>query len=260
MSELSITACGVTDVGVVREHNEDAFVVADAKTGAIVDVARPQLLGGPLLVAVADGMGGENAGEVASAMTLESLRTNLARSFTHREPSAALTSSIHQAHEAIVAASASPGRTGMGATLVAALIDGHTAWVASVGDSRVYLLRDGVLSQVTRDQSLLQRLIDEGQIAPEDVASFPHKNVILQAVGHAATPTLWIPMIEVPLHDQDVLMLCSDGLSGEVDDAELCSILATTVPLDITAARLVSRANERGGNDNITVVLATIRS
>jgi serine/threonine protein phosphatase PrpC len=256
---IRLTVCGVTDVGVVRDHNEDAFAVVNAMSGAVIEGARPRTVDTakePLLLAVADGMGGENAGEVASALTIETLRAVLARAFLRTDRIGSLRSAFEHTHVAVTNAAASPGHEGMGATLVAALVDGTRATIAWVGDARAYLYSEGSLSQLTKDQSLLQRLIDGGQIDPARIADFPHKNVILQAIGRSPTPVLDVPTCEVAFKHGDVLLLCSDGLSSELSDDDIRALLAAGGPLDIAAARLVAHANERGGNDNVTVVIA----
>lgn len=259
---IRLTVCGVTDVGVEREHNEDAFVIADVMTGDAIDGARPRSVDvakQPVLLAVADGMGGENAGEVASALTIETLRLGLARAFLRTDRVGSLRTAFEQTHVTVTSAASSPGREGMGATLVAAVVDGSRATVAWVGDSRAYLYGRGSLSQLTKDQSLLQRLIDGGGIDPARIADFPHRNVILQAIGRAPTSVLDIPTCEVLLEPGDLLLLCSDGLSGELEHEGIRALLDADVPLDLAAARLVAHANERGGRDNITVVLARAR-
>jgi len=209
------------------------------------------------LLAVADGMGGENAGEIASAIALSSLRAALAAQFSRDDPESALRAAVVHADEAVKAAAAAvPGRAGMGATLVAVVVEGERAHIASVGDSRVYVLRGDSLVQVTKDQSMLQHLIDSGGISPDRIANYPYKGVVLQAVGRAQE--IAVPVGRMALRRDDLLLLCSDGLSGQVEDEEIREILLSTTPLDAACARLVAAANERGGRDNITAVLASI--
>jgi serine/threonine protein phosphatase PrpC len=144
----------------------------------------------------------------------------------------------------------------MGATLVAALVAGTQAWVANVGDSRAYVLRGDEFVQVTKDQSMLQSLIDAGVLTPEQIAKFPNRNVILQAVGQSQD--LQVPVSRLELRRHDLLLLCSDGLWEELDDETIRTILATTPELGLARDRLIAAANEHGGHDNITVVLASV--
>ena len=259
---IQLTFCGITDVGVERDHNEDSFAVVSAMTGEVLESARPRTVDvtkSPLLLAVADGMGGEKAGEIASAMTIETVRSALASVLVRTDRFGSLRAAFENAHTTVKQAATSPGQEGMGATLVAALVDNSHATIAWVGDSRAYLYSNGALSRLTKDQSLLQRLIDGGGIDPAHVGDFPHKNVILQAIGRSMTAALDVATCEVALEAGDALLLCSDGLSNELEDESIRALLAAGGPLDLVAARLVAHANEHGGRDNITVVLATAR-
>jgi serine/threonine protein phosphatase PrpC len=257
-SSVTLAFHGATDVGVVREANEDAFDAAEARTGIALMVPHVStaVSVSPVLLAVSDGMGGANAGEVASALTLETLRTALARALLDRDPATALRAAVAEANEAVVtAAAASRARAGMGATLVALIVDHAHAFVTVIGDARAYLLRAGELTQVTKDQSFLQRLIDEGRMTPEMIAEFPHKNVILQAVGQAGD--LMIPVGSIDLRRGDRILLCSDGLSGEVDAAQIREILLASHEPAGACASLIAAAKAHGGQDNITVIVAT---
>jgi serine/threonine protein phosphatase PrpC len=249
---------GMSDPGRERTNNEDALVVADATTGDATPWPRRcdfDVSEAPVLLAVADGMGGENAGEVASALTLASLREALSKELPRRDPGAALRAAVEHANAVVTGAAGMPGREGMGATLVAVLVQGGEAYVATVGDSRVYVLRQNHLVQVTKDQSMLQFLIDSGGIAEDQIATFPQKNVILQAVGRA--PDLTVPIGRIDLRRDDTLLLCTDGLTGEVRDDAIRAIVATT-SLDAACSKLIEAANAAGGSDNITVVVASV--
>jgi PPM family protein phosphatase len=258
-ADAAITVCATTDLGRERANNEDAYVVWDARTqlmfGFPMGVAHGVPYGATLL-AVADGMGGENAGEVASGLTLQSLRLAIARRLLRSSPAAALRSAIQSANEAVTAAADVPGRMGMGSTLVAALVEEDRAYVATIGDSRAYVLRGDTLVRLTKDQTYLQLLIDQHVLTPREVEHFPHKNVILQAIGR--TKTLRVPIKQWTLCRNDVLLLCSDGLTGEVEDDEIRAILCAAPCLDDATRGLVRAANARGGHDNITVVLAQV--
>ncbi len=253
--ELAVHAS--SDLGRERSNNEDAFVVADAFTGIDEhDVeGNFEISERAMLLAVTDGMGGENAGEVASGLTLASLRRGVARELPRGETADALRAAIEHANAVVTDAARTPGREGMGATLVTAIIQGAEATIGCVGDSRIYILRNGHLSQLTKDQSFIQYLIDSNAIKPEEIASFPHRNVILQAVGRAEN--LSVPIARIALRRGDVLLLCSDGLTGEVDDNKIRDIL-TTAPAGAACATLIEAANANGGHDNITVIVASI--
>jgi PPM family protein phosphatase len=260
-ADAAITVCATTDVGRERSNNEDAYVVCDARTqimfGFPMGVAHAVPYGSTLL-AVADGMGGENAGEVASGLTLQSVRLAIARRLPRGGPAAALRSAIQIAHEAVTAAADVPGRLGMGSTLVAALVEGDRAYVATIGDSRAYVLRGDRLLRLTKDQTYLQLLIDHRVLTPQEIERFPHKNVILQAIGR--TKALRIPIKQWTLRRDDVILLCSDGLTGELDDDEIRAMLRAAPSLDDATRSLVAAANARGGHDNITVVVAQVDS
>jgi PPM family protein phosphatase len=256
--EAQLVVCGRSDVGRQRTNNEDALLAADAREGTPIDCANGHnfdISDGTVLLAVTDGMGGENAGEVASRFTLASLRHALSKELGRNEPPSALYAAIEHAHAVVTGAAASPGREGMGATLVAALVHRDHAYVGAVGDSRVYVLRHRRLVQVTKDQSFLQYLIDAGAVPHDQIASFPHKNVILQAVGRATE--LSIPISRIALRRGDGLLLCTDGLTGELSD-ETIAKLASDVPVDVACKNLIDAANAQGGHDNITVVFSIL--
>ena len=256
-TNVALSVFGCSDVGRVRKSNEDAFVIADLKeTVPIHATAQPIALEvGSLgvLLAVSDGMGGERAGEVASALTLESLRCELpaARGGTAE---AALTASVEKANRRVWDAAADSNRKGMGATLTAVLIHGHRAYVAEVGDSRAYVLRGSRFCQVTHDQSYAQVLFDAGTLTREEVETFQFRNVIMQAMGTRADVV--VALNRFTLRRGDRLLLCSDGLTGKVKDEEIRGVLLSTPGLDAACTTLVELANARGGEDNITVVVA----
>jgi serine/threonine protein phosphatase PrpC len=248
---------GRSDVGRVRQNNEDAFVIADLMESLPIH-AMPKpiaLQTGPrgVLLAVSDGMGGAQAGEVASALTLHTLRLEMPAG-EGGSAEAALTTSVEKANQKVWQAAADTGRRGMGATLTAVLIYGSRAYVAEVGDSRAYVLRGSRFVQLTHDQSYAQLLLDTGTLTREQSETFQYKNVILQAIGTKASVV--VALNRFTLRGGDRILLCSDGLSGKVTDAEMRGILTATSSLDAACMQLIELANSRGGEDNITVVLA----
>lgn len=232
-----IVATGATDIGQVRQGNEDAFLVADS------------------IVAVADGMGGHLAGEVASAAALEPVADLDGRVFPDAQQAVdALRSAVVEANRRVLQmAEDEPTYRGMGTTLTTALVEGRRLHIAHVGDSRAYLLRDGELRQLTDDHTLVQHLIDEGQISAAQAAHHPQRSVITRAIG--VGPDLEVDTLSFDLAPGDTLLLCSDGLTGVVDDETIASVLAATPDEQAAVTTLITRANEAGGPDNITVVL-----
>ena len=232
-----ITARGVTDVGRARDGNEDSLLLRES------------------VFAVADGMGGHLAGEVASATALEPIEALDSRIFDDAaEAAAALRDAVVAANDTVSQlARDNPSYRGMGTTLTAALVEGRRLHVAHVGDSRAYLLRDGQFSQLTDDHTLVQHLVDEGQITEEEAQSHPQRSIITRAIG--VSPEVDVDSMTLELAPGDQILLCSDGLTGVVDDGEIAEVLAATDDPDETVRALVDRANEAGGPDNITVVL-----
>lgn len=230
---------GVTDIGKVRQRNEDSIGV-DAEIGLLV---------------VADGMGGHNAGDLASRLTIETLFTS-ARSLPAREPDR-LQSAVNRANAVILeAADADPSRSGMGTTVVAAWFSATHLDVAHVGDSRLYRLRTGVLEMLTRDHSQVQELVDRGILTPAQARVSTRRNLLSRALG--TDPDVRIDCARHALQGGDSYLLCSDGLTNMLEDEEIAVILQDTGPVQSIAERLVSLANERGGRDNISVVIARL--
>ncbi len=252
-----VRAFGRSDVGAVRKNNEDAFVIADLMVSApIHSMSKPiELAVGTrgVLLAVSDGMGGAQAGEVASALTLHCLRTEMPAG-EGGTADAALAASVETANRRVWDAATDSNREGMGATLTAVLVHNNRAYVAEVGDSRAYLLRGSRLVQLTLDQSYAQMLVDSGALTQEQSKTFEHKNVVLQAIG--TKPSVVVALNRFTLRRADRILLCSDGLSGKVTDEELRGILITTAKLDVACKQLVDLAIAHGGDDNITIVLA----
>ncbi len=232
-----LVATGDSDVGRVRQGNEDALLLRDS------------------VYAVADGMGGHVAGEVASATALEPVENLDGRIFQDD------TSAVTALRDAVVAANErvsqlaqqNPDYRGMGTTLTAALVEGRRLHVAHVGDSRAYLLREGHFSQLTDDHTLVQHLVDEGQITREEAAHHPQRSVVTRAIG--VSDDVDVDSMSLELVPGDQILLCSDGLTGVVDDEAIARTLTETEDPDAAVARLIELANEAGGPDNITVLL-----
>jgi serine/threonine protein phosphatase PrpC len=253
-----LSVFGMTDVGRMRETNEDAFLVGDARVtrrnAPLTSRVACPMSAPSILVAVADGMGGENAGEVASELALRASHEELARALPEREAPSALRAAFRKANAAVLAAADAPDREGMGSTLVALLFEAGQAYIANVGDSRAYLLRGGDLIPLTRDQTYLQYLIDQGELSSEQIATFPYKNLLIQAIG--ASEALDVPIQRLSLRRDDLLLLCSDGLTREIEVDQARAIVQASTPLEEMCHRLVAAANDQGGHDNVTVVLA----
>jgi serine/threonine protein phosphatase PrpC len=262
--EVSIKLFARTDVGQVREHNEDNFLVADLtkRVRGLQEENRVVTVGkNGNVVAVCDGMGGAAAGEVASQLAVDIIYEKMIEDVApdaqvaRNEIARRLVRAVEAAGLRIFeAAKNDRTRRGMGTTVTAAaLVDDHL-FLAQVGDSRGYILRDGTLVQVTRDQSLVNQLIEAGQLTEEEAETFEHNNIILQALGTAETVQVDLTFAE--LRRGDILMLCSDGLSGMVRNDEIREVLkGTPDPLE-ACKTLTERANAAGGHDNITVIVA----
>jgi PPM family protein phosphatase len=253
----SISVSALTDIGLLRSRNEDSFSVTDLTTGEVEFEAdsMPHKLGerGALLV-VADGMGGAAAGKLASEMTVAALREALIEDSSTVSLSARLAHATESANDQVYEfARQNPELTGMGTTLTAVLVQNNSAFIAQVGDSRAYLIRDENIHQLTKDQTLVQRLLDDGRITPEEALNYS-RHVILQAIG--PNPTVDYALGAIELQHNDFLLLCSDGLTGNVTSNDILDAVRNSPTLSDACDLLVDLANERGGDDNITVVLA----
>jgi serine/threonine protein phosphatase PrpC len=247
-----LEAFGLTDVGRRRKLNEDNFLV-DTETN---------------LYAVCDGMGGHNAGEVASKMAIETLGAFIQKSHKEKEitwpygldvnlsfDGNRLKTAIKLANKRVYkAADNREDYTGMGTTVVAMLVSGKTLTIGSAGDSRCYLFREDKLTQLTRDDSWVSAAWAEGILSSDEIDRHPLRNVITKAVG--AKDTIEIDVVEHPLLAGDVALLCSDGLHAMIHDDQILSVL-TPFParLEQAAAKLVEAATDAGGKDNVSVVL-----
>ncbi len=244
----------VSDPGRVRGHNEDCVE------------SRPELG----VVVLADGMGGYNAGEVASGMATSSIANGLVQTWTadrlcklERDQAAALSQAVMREQIAIAnraiydTAQRNPQCAGMGTTLVVCIFYDNFLTVGHIGDSRLYRMREDALEQVTRDHSLLQEQIDSGLISKEDARQSHNKNLVTRALGID-------PEVEAEIHtydvaEGDIYLLCSDGLNDMIEDDEIqMTLIALRANLDLTAQQLVQAANDAGGRDNVSVMLVRV--
>lgn len=234
-SDLAVTElASASDVGRVRRDNQDLDLLA------------------PPLIAVADGMGGHKGGGTAARMAVDALRAVGSTS----DP-ADLLEALKEANRAIAAAAdADPDLAGMGTTATAGIVDGGVLYLVHVGDSRGYLMRGGRMIQITDDHSIVAEMVRRGALSPSDAEQHPARHVITRALG--VDDEVQIDALRVDLEPGDVVLLCTDGLSGPVDDDEMLEVLEDALSLQDAAAALVSRANAAGGPDNVTVVLARI--
>ncbi|MCI0666104.1 MAG: protein phosphatase 2C domain-containing protein [Acidobacteria bacterium] len=265
---INLALYAQTDVGMVRSGNEDNFLILDLSTGKSWTASEQEpkeLLTytqgyyGSLL-AVSDGMGGALAGEVASRLAVDTVRDRMLQLQAHDRYSKIpfherLRVSIEQANILIHGESqTNPAHKGLGATFTAVATQGNQIFFAQVGDSRAYLIRQGKIFRTTKDQSLVQQLIDAGQITEEEAETHSYRNVILQALG--AHNNVNVEVSSLPLCQLDTLVICSDGLSGKIHNEEIEQVINEASDFKSACQTLIDIANERGGEDNITVVIA----
>jgi protein phosphatase len=263
--EVLLQVSARTDKGLVRENNEDSFVVADLSAGAGLRSGETTAGVGcvgrkGVLLAVSDGMGGQEAGEVASRMAVETLHQSLQAEWTARAERDAVAElrndlkiAVDRANRCVLEhVQKNPSHSGMGATLTAAVILGERLVLAHVGDSRCYLLRGGFLKSLTTDQSLAEELVRRGVVERDSPAYAARKSVLTRVVGQAGP---LVPDSEVvDLAQGDRVLLCSDGLYGPVDDEIIRDILSEAADPDSAAEELVAEARRRGAPDNVTIV------
>lgn len=248
---MAIECAGLTDVGRKREHNEDALLLAPRHG----------------IVMVADGLGGLSGGEIASNLavgTLEqfydSFEADPEITMPFRQGSDAdaqaerLLAGLKAAHWRIREAADAHRREAMGTTCVAILVERSYAHIAWVGDSRAYLWRHATLQQLTDDHSLVNELLRDGSLRPDEIGQFPRKNAVTRALGASEQPELELRTIA--LEPGDLLLACTDGLTGMVDDESIAAHLSAGLSLEDTTQKLINAANSAGGSDNITVALA----
>jgi protein phosphatase len=262
---VRVTVFGKTDLGRTRDHNEDTFLVADltrAQASLQPEVREHEVGARGSLFMVADGMGGAAAGELASEMATQEIYGYLLTAWagddeaTAQRFAARLKEAVEHANARLYEYAAEhPEVRGMGTTATAAGVFGADLYLSQIGDSRGYLVRNGEAIQLTKDQSLMQRLVDAGELTEEEAEKSERRNIILQALGPDAR--VKVDLTYQALRRGDLLVLCSDGLSGQVRKEEIAEV-ATRHRDDMPAlcAELIDRANARGGPDNITVVAA----
>lgn len=259
---VELEAFGKSDVGQVRDGNEDAFAIGDLDRGELWDgevAARASGERGLVLV-VCDGMGGASAGEVAAELATRTVWREMREARHTPEPEVyarLLRRAVRVANRRIFdEAQGADNLRGMGTTVTCAGVVGTRLVIAQVGDSRVYVLREGALVQVTRDQSLVSALVNAGQLHPTEAQGYPASSAILQALG--VGPDVEPSLSWVDLRRGDRVLACSDGLHGQLGDSAICAILGGAKSARAAAESLVAAARAAGGNDNITAVCAEI--
>jgi protein phosphatase len=236
MGDIALRSAASTHVGMTRERNEDDYYA------------------GANVFGVADGLGGHQAGEIASKLAIQHLREIDSR---ERRLADALEESFRKANRAIHDRAAKDPRTkGMGTTLTAIAVEDSSAHLAHVGDSRCYLLRDGEISQLSRDHTLVARMVADGKITPQQAESHPQRSILTRALG--ADDEIDVDTLEITLAPGDRLLLCSDGLSSVVPEEEILRRLREANDLDGLCTALVDEANQRGGPDNVTVLVVEV--
>src|SRR5687768_1759073 len=261
---VRVSVFGKTDLGRSRAHNEDTFLVADLSTGNASlqpEVRRHEVGPRGSLFMVADGMGGAAAGELASAMAADLIYRHMATAWASDSASSPdqfayrMREAVELANSQIYSyARAHPDVRGMGTTVTAAGIFGSDLYLTQIGDSRAYLVRGSDAVQLTKDQSLMQRLVDAGELTEDEAEQSERRNIILQALG--PDPRVKVDLTRQPVRQGDTLILCSDGLSGVVRREEFARLAQDHADLATLCSALIDLANSRGGPDNITVVAA----
>lgn len=256
---IVLTLFGRSDVGKDRAKDEDTFLVSDLNEAvpvrATASAMSYQVSGRGVLMVVSDGMGGGKAGGVASSLVVDALRRGMS---TAQAISAevALRLCVEDVNRQVFAAAQKNDLAGMGATLTAILFHCGNAYVAEIGDSRAYLLRGRRLTELTHDQSYVQRLIDAGVLTKEQAKVSEYKSAILQAIG--LNPRIVVVMGRVSLRRKDRFLVCSDGLSGVLDNQMMLNIILGSPDLETACAKLIHTAVDHGSKDDITVVLAEV--
>lgn len=229
----------LSDVGLVRKDNEDNYLVSPERG----------------LFVVADGMGGHVGGEIASSLAIQVIDQSVELSLLEKvEPGELLQQVLQKANGQIYARGQNQGYFGMGTTLTAALFHDNLVHIAHIGDSRAYLLRGGSIKLLTQDHSLVNELFQNGSLTLEEAQNHPQRNILTRALGTKEQPL--VDIFSIPVQSEDILMLCTDGLYNHVHDQDIIRIIDQAAgDLKVVVRNLVNLALERGGHDNITVVL-----
>ena len=253
LGRVNLNAAVLSDVGMVRDHNEDAVMALQYTRDSLVEPAQNYLY------VVCDGMGGAEAGEVAAAIAVSTIRGYVQERLAGadmQDPCKLMIASLEEANSKIIEYQAAhPESRGMGSTGVTALINPPDVALSWVGDSRAYLLEGGALRQVTKDHSLVQRLVEIGQITAEEAKHHEHKNVITRSLGARQSGPAGAEAVALKLKRGDRLLLCSDGLTAHVDDPDIAKILRRHSSPGDAARELIAAANAGGGTDNISVAV-----
>ena len=241
-ASLALAWYGMTDTGMVRPHNEDNFACQD--------------FGSRSLFVVADGMGGHDAGEIASKIAVKTVCKEVSRHATHNDDLQGLVELVARLANVEVRKEGGLRGSNMGTTLSLVLIDCTTAHIANVGDSRVYWIDNGSITQITEDHSLVAKLVSTGKMTKAEARHHPKSNLLYRTIG--TDETVKVDTFTVDLKKGGSLLLCTDGLWGELSDEEIHGICSTEKECEAVCARLLKRANELGGKDNITAVVVKV--
>jgi PPM family protein phosphatase len=245
-----VEVAGLSDVGCQRENNEDRFAYWEPGN-------EQTFLHKGRLAIIADGMGGQEGGQEASRVAVETIEKFYAET-PDGDPRSLLYAAFQTAHQSIRQfAGEHPWLSGMGTTATAIALVGHELYYSHVGDSRLYLARQGSLSRITRDQSYVGRLVEQGIISPEEAGSHPQRNVLTAALGAGAEVVPESAELPIAMEAGDVLLLCTDGLWGVVKEDEILDIVSSQPP-EQACRQLVDLAKQRGGPDNITLQIIRI--
>ena len=255
---MNIRAFGKTDIGIIRENNEDNFLIMNIGNGDEGDIKNPASTSDGIILLVADGMGGAVAGETASLiMVTESAKYIRDHKTTKPEDVVreCLLVAHDQCHRMI---KLNPGLMGMGTVATAAIVKGDQLFISQIGDTRLYLYRNKTLIQVTEDQNFVSELVRIGIITPEQAMIHPQRNAVTQAVG-SIEPIIPVDYIQ-SLEPGDKLLICSDGLNAMISDMEIQLLLESSKSLEVIVDNLIFAAKDSGGHDNITIILAEVQN
>jgi PPM family protein phosphatase len=253
---MNITAFGKTDIGIIRENNEDNFLIMNIGTSKEGDIKNPTSTVNGIFLLVADGMGGAVAGETASLiMVTESAKYLQTHKTSNPEDVAreCLLVSHDQCHRMI---KLNPGLMGMGTVATVAIVKDNVLSISQIGDTRLYLYRDKTLIQITEDQNFVSELVRIGIITPEQAMIHPQRNAVTQAVG-SIEPIIPVDYTQALLAG-DKLLVCSDGLNAMISDMEIQLLLESSKKLEVVVDNLIYAAKDSGGHDNITIILAEV--